>query len=151
MSYYEDTSIPVGSSERGHHPYNVGRRTLLLVFTLIQTLIYFDRGGLAVSLDAIKRLYRLTQTEAGLLGGSFLIGYCVTAPFFAHIAGFIQPMKISGFGLCTWIVAVVVSGLSNNYWLLLICRLFTGVGDAAFISLGSTMINSFAPSESRST
>lgn len=33
----------------------------------------------------------------------------------------------------------------------LICRLFTGVGDAAFISLGATMINSFAPSESRST
>jgi len=49
------------------------------------------------------------------------------------------------------IIATILLGVSHNWYQTLVCRLFIGIGEAAFMSLSPTMINSIAPFYHRST
>jgi len=123
---------------------------ILLFFTLLELLIYYDRGGLAAGLKQITKTYDINQTLGGVLGGAYLFGYCTTAPFFAYVANFIPPLKLAAWGMLAWVIAVFLGGLSRSYFTLLICRIITGVGESSFLSLASTIIDVIAPCEKRS-
>eukprot|EP00299_Pterocystis_sp_00344_P005065 c16391_g1_i1.p1 GENE.c16391_g1_i1~~c16391_g1_i1.p1 ORF type:complete len:389 (-),score=87.39 c16391_g1_i1:9-1175(-) len=53
--------------------------------------------------------------------------------------------------MAIWTGAVVFSGLSQEFWTLLIARSLTGFGEASFLSVASPLIDFFAPDRSRST
>jgi len=130
--------------------YNISPGILLFVFTTIQFLIYVDRGGLTASVKKLSEAFELTQAEAGVLGGAFMISYCLTAPCFAYAVNFIPPVRVFKLGLMVWALATAGTGFSISFPSLLLCRLMTGVGDASFIGISATMINSFAPPDQKS-
>jgi len=141
----KDASISAGANAFSCPP-----AFMLLFFTLLEFLIYYDRGGLAAGLQQLRATYDINQTLGGVLGGAYLFGYCTTAPFFAYLANFTPPLKMSAWGMFAWVLAVFLGGLSRSYWVLLICRIITGVGESSFLSIASTMIDFMAPSSKRS-
>jgi len=138
------------SSSSGGYPFSLPPAIMLLFLTLLEFLIYYDRGGLAAGLKQILATYDINQTLGGVLGGAYLFGYCTTAPFFAYLANFAPPLKLSAWGMFAWVLAVFLGGCSKTYSVLLICRIITGVGESSFLSVASTMIDAMAPLSKRS-
>lgn len=48
--------------------------------------------------------------------------------------------RLIGIGLSVWTLAVAGCGAAFNFWSLVICRMFVGVGEASFVSLASPFI-----------
>ena len=66
---------------------------------------------------------------------SYVIGYCVASLVFAQLAARFKPMTLMCVGLGIWVVAVVGTGLSPEFYFLFCARMCTGVGEASFVSL----------------
>jgi MFS family permease len=111
-----------------------------------------DYSFIQAALDKIemKEVYDLNNTEGGILGGAYMIGYVVASPTFAYLSKHYRPMRMMGGGLLVWCIATAFSGLSVDYYSLLVARAFTGVGEASFLVLAPPFIDKFAPPEKRS-
>ena len=76
-----------------------------------------------------------------------MIGLLVSSPIFASLAS--SPnrneMRLIGYGLVCWAIAVLGCALSLGFWSLLLCRMAVGVGEASFVSLASPFIDDVAP------
>jgi len=107
-------------------------RRLLVFFTLAQILIYYDRGLIAGFISHIQEDFRISDTLAGVLGSGFIFGFTVAAPVFAHLSKHYSPYKLMSIGLFIWCGACVLCGMSYEYWVLLLARIITGVGEASF-------------------
>lgn len=59
-----------------------------------------------------------------LCAGSFIAGYALSSLVFGHLVHYFNPFSLIAVGLSCWCGAVIVSGLSPNYWILLIARIF---------------------------
>ena len=60
-------------------------------------------------------------------------------------------MILAGWGMAVWVGGCVFTGLSFDFYTILIARSLTGVGEASFMCMASTVIDFVAPVESRST
>lgn len=71
----------------------------------------------------------------GLLQSAFIVGFCVASPIFATLVHHYGPFHLVSIGVAIWICAVLVSGSAyhaNRYELLVLGRIFSGVGEASF-------------------
>ena len=129
--------------------YKLSPFTVLVLFSIINGLIYLDRGAFAAVVPILQSDshggLNLSSFIAGTLGSSFILGYMVTAPGFAHYAQFYHPEFLMCIGLGIWTCAVIMTGLSRVYEMLLIARCLTGVGEASFICLAPPVILGSAP------
>ena len=125
----------------------------LLLFTLVNLLIFIDRGALAAVVSQLKKTsdhgLGLTSFEAGSLGSVFILGYMIASPIFAYNAQFIHPLYLMSIGLSIWSGAVLMSGVSRDFIMLALARAITGVGEASFVCLAPPVILDCAPNEKR--
>lgn len=71
----------------------------------------------------------------GLLQSAFIIGFCVASPIFATLVHQHGPFHLVSIGIAIWIGAVIISGFAyhaNSYEMLIVGRIFSGVGEASF-------------------
>ena len=54
-------------------------------------------------------------------------------------------LPCTGFGFGVWAIASVGCGLAPNFWILLICRVVMGAGEASIITLTGPFIDDVAP------
>jgi len=125
-------------------------RWILAYFTATSFLIYLDRGTIAGINNAIGKYYDINKAMVGLLGSVFMGGYILGAPAFAQMSRFFNPLIVIGIGLGVWIGATTLAGLGYKYWIILIGRTLTGVGEAALCTLAAPMINEISPEGSKS-
>ncbi len=60
-------------------------RGMLIIYTTINLLSYFDRGALSSCLEDIGLTFDgLSSAKKGFLGSAFMIGYMTASPIFAH-------------------------------------------------------------------
>lgn len=128
-------------------------RQILIIYCAINALIYIDRGALSAVIPFLQsRKYEglnLSSSLAGTLGSSFILGYMVTAPLFAYYSQKYHPEYLMCFGLTIWSVAVLMTGFSDSYVLLLISRTLTGIGEASFVCLAPPVIMDVAPQDKK--
>jgi len=138
--------------EDAPYPFGwVSPKYILILFFLLSNMVYFDRGALAGCISNVQDEFNINNTQGGVLSGSYLFFYCVFSPIFAHIANSMRPMIIAGWGMAFWVAGCIFTGLSWNFWTILLARSLTGVGEASFMCMASTVIDFVAPKEKRST
>jgi len=97
--------------------------------------------------DLTRLQYKNQVVRDGLLPSAFMIGLLVSSPIFASLAS--SPnrneMRLIGYGLVCWAIAVLGCALSLGFWSLLLCRMAVGVGEASFVALASPFIDDVAP------
>jgi len=129
----------------------------LTFLTTVNIVIYIDRSVVGVSitqtvvhdLTSYKHGMGLSYQEAGALGSIFMLGYALSSPILAVSAQYIHPLFLMGTGLFVWSGATMMAGLSVDYPMLLIARIFTGVGEASFVCLAPPYIIDVAPPAKR--
>ncbi|MEI6186611.1 MAG: MFS transporter [Dehalococcoidia bacterium] len=132
--------------------YRVGRGmgiTILIVLCLLQLSDWADRSILAISLQAIKTAFNLTDAQAGMLPSLLQVGVALFLIPSAVLADrFARRKVIMGMALI-WSVFTIVTGLANQLWQLLLARFMVGTGEAGYQPAGQTWLGLTFPKQIR--
>jgi MFS transporter, Spinster family, sphingosine-1-phosphate transporter len=81
--------------------------------------------------------------------GTYIVGYAVASVSFGHLVHSYPPFKLMAGGLLVWVVAVVLSGAAPHFWVLVLARMLSGVGEASFQTIVPPFIDDNAPPSKR--
>ncbi len=130
-----------------------GARIALVLLLLINLFNYIDRLVLAAVLPKIKSDLLPGDPHAdaklGWLATAFLVSYMVASPIFGWLADRFSRWVLVGFGVVLWSIASGESGRAATFAVLLITRLFVGIGEAAYGPAAPTIISDFYPVQRR--
>lgn len=153
----EDTSTTLLQTENDNSKTNCVERTfsfqkLVYLFFCINLLNYAERvviGGSSVKiLEFIRQsIHGNEHTYYGALTSAFIIGFSIASVIFGYYVTRYAPFRIVSIGLICWLLAAIGSGVAPNYWVLLVSRLISGVGEAAFQIVIPSYINDHASKE----
>ncbi len=126
------------------------RGAIVGLLTGLNFINYLDRFMLAAVLPRIQEPVEqgglgLSNAEGGLLATIFLLGYFVTAPVFGRLGDSMSRKKLIAFGVFTWSIATVASGLAGSLIPLICARAFVGIGEASYATLAPTIIDDITP------
>ena len=132
--------------------YQVGRGsaiTILIVLCLLQLSDWADRSILAISLQAIKTAFNLTDAQAGWLPSLLQVGVALFLIPSAVLADrFARRKVIMGMALI-WSAFTIVTGLATQMWHLLLARFMVGTGEAGYQPAGQTWLGLTFPKQIR--
>jgi MFS transporter, Spinster family, sphingosine-1-phosphate transporter len=131
-----------------------GARTALGLLLAINLFNYIDRQVLAsVEPEIRAHFFRPgdpnAMTLVGLLATAFLVSYMISAPIFGWLADRMSRWILIGAGVILWSAATAASGLAGTFVLLLITRLFVGVGEGGYGPAAPTIIADLFPLQTR--
>ncbi len=108
-----------------------------------------DRSILAISLQAIKTSFNLTDAQAGMLPSLLQVGVALFLIPSAVLADrFARRKVIMGMALI-WSAFTIVTGLAAQLWHLLVARFMVGTGEAGYQPAGQTWLGLTFPKEIR--
>ncbi|MSM38142.1 MAG: MFS transporter [Geobacter sp.] len=125
------------------------RHYALGLLVAVNLLNYIDRQVLFAVFPLIKIDLRLTDTELGFLGSSFMLSYLLFAPLFGWLGDQWSRTRLAAGGLVVWSLATALGGLAGGYRTLLAARATVGVGEASFGTVSPGLVADFFPKERR--
>ncbi|HEX4146411.1 MAG TPA: MFS transporter [Pirellulales bacterium] len=146
------------SPEANHSPQphaNERSRWFIVALLLaINLLNYVDRYVLAavephIRQDLFPDGAPNINALMGFLPTAFLLSYMIAAPIFGWLSDRVNRWWIIGGGVVVWSLASGGSGLASTYAMLLVTRLFIGVGEAAYGPAAPTVLADLFPVERR--
>ncbi|HZH40478.1 MAG TPA: MFS transporter [Gemmatimonadales bacterium] len=125
-------------------------RNGLIVLSLINLFNYLDRYVVAALTESLKNSpLHPTDAQLGLLGTSFLVVYTLTAPLFGRAGDRGPRARLLGIGVFIWSLATAGAGLVRTMFQLLVARALVGVGEAAYGTVGPSLLADYYPRERR--
>lgn len=120
---------------------------LLLSINLVN---YVDRYVLAAVLPKLQaELFpqggENVKAKLGLLALAFMVSYMLASPVFGWLADRRSRWGIIGAGVIVWSLASGASGLAQTYAVMLLTRMFVGIGEAAYGPAAPTIIADLYP------
>lgn len=126
------------------------RRYVLIALTLVYALNFIDRQILVILQESIKLDMGLSDTQLGLLTGfAFALFYVSVGIPIARWADRGNRRNIISLAVAVWSGMTALSGLTQNYWQLLLARIGVGVGEAGGSPPAHSIISDYYPSEER--
>ncbi|MCX5997894.1 MAG: MFS transporter [Chloroflexi bacterium] len=132
--------------------YQVGRGaaiTILIVLSLLQLSDWANRSILAISLQAIKSSFNLTDAQAGMLPSLLQIGVAVFLIPTAVLADRFARRKVIMAMSLIWSVFTIATGLAVQTWHLFAARFMVGTGEAGYQPAGQTWLGLTFPKQIR--
>lgn len=129
-----------------------GRRMGILTLAVlagINLLNYLDRYVVTALLPDIKSAMHASDFQLGALMSGFLIVYMLAAPFFGWIGDRGSRTRPIAIGVFLWSLATGLSGLARNYFQLLAARAVVGIGEAAYVTIASSLLADCFPRRTR--
>lgn len=128
------------------------RRYVLVLLTLVYALNFIDRQILVILQESIKADMGLSDTQLGLLTGfAFAIFYVSVGIPIARWADVGNRKNIIALAITVWSGMTALSGLTQNYFQLLLARIGVGVGEAGGSPPAHSIISDYYPPEKRGT
>jgi len=79
----------------------------------------------------------------------FLLGYFATSPLFGTLGDRVSRKRLIAFGVVTWSLATIASGIAGSLLTLLAARIVVGVGEASYATLAPTIIDDITPPDKK--
>ena len=123
----------------------------LAVLTFINLFNYLDRYVVSALVETLRRSeLKLTDTQAGALMSGFLIVFSVVGPIFGFLGDRRSRPRLIAFGVGCWSVATALSGFAWNFASLFAARAAVGIGEAAYTTIGPSLLSDYFPRTERS-
>jgi predicted MFS family arabinose efflux permease len=136
----------------GYRMTEWGRRYVLILLLVVSLLNFVDRQIMAVLLEAIKKEFRFSDTQLGLLGGmAFAVFYSILGIPLASMADKFNRRNIIAVTLSLWSAMTAVCGLAVGFVSLFLARVGVGVGEAGSSPASYSLVSDYFPSERRAT
>lgn len=91
----------------------------------------------------------LSTLEVGIIGSLFLISQVLPSPIAPYLSQKINSHYIMFVGLLIWGGGVILTSISQDFWMLLIGRIITGIGNAPFAPLSYPGLMEVAPHDKK--
>ncbi|TDH71939.1 uncharacterized protein CCR75_003375 [Bremia lactucae] len=157
-------SHPLLSSDRSpasRSMYQVGKQGAIVLLCCINLLNYIDRGIIPGAPEKFNHFITKTLDVSvvrqsvyfGLLTSAFIATYSIFSIVFGYFALTHRPFRIIALGMSVWVIAVAICGMAQatqSYYVLILGRLISGVGEASFQCTATPFINRHAPPAKRS-
>ncbi len=108
---------------------------VLIFLALVNTLNFFDRYIVQSVEPLLKQEFALTNSESGLLGAAFVLGYFIFSPIFGYLGASRDRRWLMGVGLFVWSACTALTGLAPTFLVFVLARIMVGVGEASFGSI----------------
>lgn len=127
-----------------------GARAALVLLLAINLFNYVDRYVLAAAEPEIqKQMFKPGDPNAEALMGSlataFMVSYMIMAPLLGWLADRMSRWVLVGLSVIAWSLASGASALAQFFAMLLITRLFVGIGEAGYGPAAPTIISDLYP------
>jgi MFS transporter, Spinster family, sphingosine-1-phosphate transporter len=118
----------------------------LAVLTFINLFNYLDRYVVSTLVESLRRSeLHLTDTQAGSLMSGFLIVFALVGPIFGFLGDSRSRPRLIAFGVACWSIATALSGLAWSFASLFAARAAVGVGEAAYVTIGPSLLSDYFP------
>ncbi len=134
---------PPASRERA------GAVSALALLLAINLFNYIDRYILAAVIPPLSTEFGLREEQAGLLASAFLYAYMIGAPLMGRLAERVSRWWIIAGSVAVWSLASGWTGLATGFTMLLITRVFVGIGEAGYGPAAPALISDYFPVERR--
>jgi MFS family permease len=143
----QNSSAPVNPGLPG-----AGRALALLL--AINLFNYLDRQVLAAVEPHIRATFfdpgdLSARAKTGALATAFLLSYMVMAPVFGWLADRFSRWLLIAVSVALWSLASAWTGLAATFAMLLLTRVFVGVGEAGYGPAAPTLISDLYPAKLR--
>lgn len=123
---------------------------------LINLFNYIDRQVLAAVLPKIESSFFTpgdpsAKAKLGSLQTAFVFSYMLFAPLFGWLADRYSRWILCGLSVILWSLASGASGLAGGFMMLLLTRLFVGVGEAGYGPAAPTIISDLYSPKNRAS
>ena len=120
------------------------------VLAFINLFNYLDRYLVSALVESLKHSeLALTDTQAGSLMSGFLIVFALIAPMFGALGDRMSRPRLIAFGVGCWSIATALSGVAWNFTSLFVARASVGVGEAAYVTIGPSLLSDYFPRNQR--
>ena len=135
-------------------PRKAGARTALALLLGINLFNYIDRQILAAVEPQIRETFFApndpnAMATTGILGTAFLVTYMLSAPALGWLSDRFSRWIIVGCAVLLWSLASGASGLAATFGLLLLTRIFVGIGEGGYGPAAPTILADLFPIERR--
>jgi MFS transporter, Spinster family, sphingosine-1-phosphate transporter len=117
----------------------------LAVLTGLNLLNYFDRYLMAAVLPRVQQALTLSNFQAGLVGGAFMLGYCTLSPVFGWLGDRGPRRRLIALAVAAWSLATAGASQARGFLSLFALRSAVGVGEAGYATLSPALIDDLAP------
>ncbi len=125
---------------------SVTKRIALPVTTLAAFLPPFGISSVNIALPSIGKEFLLDAILLSWISTAYLLASTIFLVPFGRIADLYGRKRIFTYGILTFTVASVGSGISNSAVMLLCFRILQGIGGAAIFCIGAAILTSVFPS-----
>ena len=124
-------------------PQNLARAAwaTLAILSGLNMLNYLDRYVMAGVITPLQHDLHLDDAQGGWSLSAFMLGYFLSAPIFGYLGDRYPRKFLMLAGVMVWSIATAASGLAQNFGMLFSIRIFVGVGEACFVTLGPSWIS----------
>lgn len=122
----------------------------LLVLSLINLVNYLDRYIIAGVMPKLETEFSLSHTQGGLLATVFMVVYMVASPLGGYLGDRVPRRFLIAASVFIWSLATVGSGLAPTFFILLVARAVTGIGEAGYGTVAPAFIADLFKREDRS-
>jgi MFS family permease len=142
------------AAQNAQEEFLVSKGKAYYIFALLMLLYIFDfidRQVIASLFPYLKKDWGLSDTQCGLLISGLYWCFIIFVIPFSVIMDRWSRKKMIGMMAVTWSLATVVCAFTKNFGQLFAARAVIGVGEAAYVPGGASMISGLFPQRMRAT
>ncbi len=128
------------------------KRFVLVLLVVVYVFNFIDRTILSILLEPIKAEFDLSDTQLGFLSGlAFALFYTILGIPIARWADRGVRRTIIALAVFTWSGMTALTGLAQNFTMLLAARIGVGIGEAGCSPPAHSLLSDYFPPERRAT
>ena len=120
-------------------------------YSIASMYVFSLKYILSTTKSLVQEDLELTDTEAGLIYTIFVVATMISCPIMGYVADMALYYKkyIALGGLILDAFAVIILAFCRNFYILLIPRIFSGIGDGAFSTIAPPILSDYFPPAKR--
>jgi MFS family permease len=123
----------------------------LFVLFLVNLINYIDRLSIGPAMEIIKRDFRVTDTQMGLVYSSFIFVYAVVSLPMGFLSDRGRRTRIIALGAFVWSLCTTASGFMHRFWAFFFMRAAVGSGEGIYAPSGTAIVSDYFPQRLRNT
>jgi predicted MFS family arabinose efflux permease len=133
-----------------HSPGRFNPWVLVALLWVVALLNYVDRQVIFSVLPLVRTDLKLSDTQLGLLSGSFFWVYAILSPFTGFLADRFGRRRAILLSLIVWSLVTWATGYAESFFALISARALMGISESCYLPAALALIAAFHGPRSRS-